>query len=111
MLLKNEKGFTIIEVVLSICIVAVIAATIVPKFVTMSSAAKRAQCVANQSAIVTTGQLWYMEKLIAGQPAYYTTVEADLAPYFINNTFPTCPEGGTYALQATGDVSCSIVNH
>lgn len=109
--IKSQKGFTIIEIILTVAILGVVAATIIPKFSAVSAAAKRAKCVANQRAIVTAGQLWYTDKLLAGEQGSYTQTHDDLAPYFLKNQFPVCPSAGTYTILPNNDVSCSFAGH
>lgn len=108
--IKSQKGFTILEIILTVAILGVVAATIIPKFSAVSAAAKRAKCEGNQRAIVTAGQLWYTDKLLAGEQGSYTQSHDDLAQYFVNNTFPVCPSGGTYTILPD-IVNCSIAEH
>jgi uncharacterized protein (DUF3084 family) len=66
-------------------------------------------CIANLREIDAAKQQWALEKA-KGNDAVPTA--QDLLPYLKDGVFPTCPDGGTYTLNAVGELpTCSIQGH
>ena len=90
----NQKGFTLIELIIVIVIIGILAAIAVPKFADLSDAADAAACKQNQAAIESAASIGYASLAVAGTPGY--PAYADLDDYM--NQDPTtiyCPEDGT----------------
>lgn len=107
---KNQKGFSLIELIMVIVIMGILAAVAIPKFVDLSANAKTSACKANQSAIESAAAIKYAENAAAGNAAY--PAENELGALFPSGQTPTCPAGGTYTYtQANGSVTCSVQGH
>ena len=66
-------------------------------------------CINNLRQIDAAKQQWALEKSKAAD-AIPTT--QDLLPYFKDGVLPACPSGGSYTLNAVGELpSCSIAGH
>jgi len=66
-------------------------------------------CIANLHAIDAAKQTWALEnkKLPSSVPS-----PQDLTPYLPGNTMPTCPDGGTYSINAVSiPPTCSVTGH
>ena len=54
-------------------------------------------------------QQWALDK---DKTAEAIPTAQDLLPYFKDGAFPVCPSGGTYTLNAVGELpSCSVAGH
>jgi len=69
----------------------------------------RKTCINNLRLIDDAKQQWAADQ---AQPDSALPTVKDLLPYFKDNGFPECPEGGTYTLNAVNEVpTCSIPGH
>lgn len=101
--LSNQKGFTIVELVVVIIILGIITAIAVPKYFSLTSEAQENACLANQKAIEASVVMKYSEELLAGNDPSLSTIASNIdGTYFLNGVMPTCPEDGS-DYTVTGD--------
>jgi len=112
---RNDKGFTLVELIMVIVIIGILASIAVPKFVNLSDSAERAKCESNQGAINSAIAMQYAKQLTepAGDADWIANLAwADVdASWFATAAVPTCPSGGTYDLDANGLVTCDYAGH
>lgn len=110
-MLRSEKGFTLIEIMLVVGIIAFLAVIALPGFIKARTETQKHGCINNlrimsnakeQSAIAN---MWATGRAIAaGSPE-----ETMVLSYIKNNTTPLCPASGTYTWRPIGvDVVCSL---
>ena len=94
---KMQKGFTLVEIMIVVAIIAILAAIAIPNFIKYRTESQNNACVSTMSSIQTAAENWM------SKPGRGTTAPTmnDLAPsdgsgYF--KTAPTCPKGGTYTI-------------
>jgi len=87
-----RKGFTLIESLIMLVILAVGMAVTIPLFVTAMSDGKKKQCRANMQAIADAEQQYK----IKSATHVYTTALTNLVGDF--PVVPVCPNGGTYTV-------------
>lgn len=69
----------------------------------------RKTCINNLRLIDDAKQQWAVDN---NEPDNAQPNVKDLLPYFTDNTFPVCPDGGVYTLNAVDEVpTCSIPDH
>lgn len=93
----RRKGFTLIEILFVVIVIAIIASMALARISTSTATAKANVCKANQAAMNSAIEQY---KLNAGSyPASLATVTGSTA-YFPDGA-PTCPESGTYSMSGT----------
>jgi MSHA pilin protein MshA len=99
----NQQGFTLIELVVVIVILGILAVTAAPKFVDLSSDAKKATLEGAKAAITSARDLQYAKSAISGgTPAYPTA--ATIGTFVDADGFTVT--AGVFTL--TGETDCFV---
>lgn len=105
MLKNNEKGFSLVELMVVVVIIGVLVAIAIPVYNRTTDRAERGACHANQRMIEGAASQHAMN---TGKSINDVKI-GDLDVYFNDGT-PTCPSGGTYDIK-NGRASCSEHDH
>ena len=116
--MKNQNGFTLIELVIVIVLLGVLAAIAVPRFVNLEDDAQRVSLTSTASAITSAMNINYAECAVNGHAAAGQCVQIDNcsdASSVINNGVTalagyTITAGAVAAPNGTA-VSCSITKN
>ena len=109
-----KKGFTLVEIMIVVAIIAILAAIAIPNFVKYRTESQQASCEQTRAQIVTAAENWGSKT----ENAAATTLNLvnDLAPtdgsgYFKNE--PKCPAGGTFTISknSAGAWECACDKH
>ena len=92
--MANQKGFTMIELVVVIVLLGILSAMSIPKFLDLTDEAKQAVCDANVGAINSALAVNYASAAVNGNALYPNTLTAGM---FGENVVPECPYGWDYA--------------
>ena len=118
---KNNKGFSLIELIVVVAIMAVLVGILAPAYLQYVEKARRQTCYWNMDNVVREVQLLafsdpeFMEELTAEANAHHY----DITSYVKNSTpveVPTCPSHGIYKIEfdtSTGVLSmtCTMQVH
>lgn len=110
MIRKFRRGFTLIEILIVVAVLAIILSIAIPNLVSSSSKSKRATCVANLKKIDSAIDLWAMENQISGGTVISEAQENTIYASYIKGSKPVCPLGGHYSTHSVGvnpQVTCS----
>jgi prepilin-type N-terminal cleavage/methylation domain-containing protein len=96
----NNKGFTLIELIVVIAILAILSAIAVPRFSTITENARRDVCEANRHELKHAYEIYLVQNDEADTDINFTA--------FVNEyDQEICPEGGIIS-RSEGKIDCSI---
>jgi len=96
---KNEKGFTLIEMLIVLLVISVLIILIVPNLGDRSTEVHDKGCDALVSLVQAQVEAYYIE-----EDAYPANLD-DLVPSYINEEQKTCPNGKVLQYNGSGNVS------
>jgi prepilin-type N-terminal cleavage/methylation domain-containing protein len=108
---KNQNGFSLIELIMTILIIGLLAAVATARYINLAHAAKTAVCKTNQMSLESAQRLYYSKNALEGNASYATDI-SDLLPYISSPTPVTCSEPtGQLQLVGDGSVTCVLAEH
>ena len=94
---SRSTGFTLVEIMIVVAIIALLAAIAIPNFVKARTASQKTACIANLKQLEGAKMIWALEakKTSADSPA-----DTDLfgAALYLRQK-PACPGGGAYTID------------
>ncbi len=102
-----RKGFTLVEIILVVAVIAILLAIAIPNYLKVRTSSKKTVCINNLKQIDSAIDQWAMENNIPEG----TTPGDEIDIYLKKGTRPTCPAGGQYTIYSVGtkpQVTCSL---
>lgn len=95
---NRSRGFTLVEIMIVILIIAILVSIAVPTFMRVRSSSRRSSCMSNLRSIDSRKEQLAMEARLEDGD---TVTWAQLVPAYLKSQ-PTCPGGGTYDIGVVG---------
>ena len=89
----NRNGFTLVEIMIVVAIIALLAAIAIPSFMKSRTESRKSACINNLRLIEHAKQQW--ATATTGSTATSLPTDAQIDGY-LKNGHPDCPAGGTY---------------
>ena len=103
---KMLKGFTLVEIMIVVAIIAILAAVAIPNFIKYRQSSQATACVANLKQIQAAKEQFLMAGGTVGAEGIALTDLCGSDKYI--KVTPTCPAGGTYTPGGDGaDPTCT----
>lgn len=109
--IKNAKGFTLVELIITIVLIGILTSVAIARYISLSNAGKTAICKLNQMNLRTAQTLYYTETYLDSDHPHYAEKLEDLKPFMRNEEIPQCPEGYQYQIVGDGLIRCPYLPH
>jgi len=103
MRIRYNEGFSIIEIMTVLAIIAIAISIAIPNFFKMSEISKRTVCINNLRKITAAVEEWALEKNIMSGTSISPTQQEDIYGNYFRGGTPKCPGGGQYMFKEVGD--------
>jgi type IV pilus assembly protein PilA len=87
---KMLKGFTLVEIMIVVAIIAILAAVAIPNFIKYRNESQKSTCISNMKQLQTAGEQWCMVNNATATPPITDLCGSDK---YVKTT-PVCPYAG-----------------
>ena len=90
-----QKGFTLIEIMIVVAIIAILAAVAIPNFISYRKTAQKNSCISTQDTIATAAEAWLVANPGKEDISIDKLWNANGTGYLKTKTEPLCPDGSS----------------
>ena len=106
----KHKGFTLVEIMIVVAIIAIALSIAIPNYFHMTSVSKRTACINNLGRIAGAVEQWALDKNTPSGTTLTPEQEDTIYSDYLRDGKPVCPSGGVYTINTVGtnpQVQCS----
>ncbi len=112
MINRRSSGFTLLEIMVTVCILAVLMSICLPAYFNMVATANKNTCIVNMYQITGAVSAWAIDHNVP-KGSSVGEDQFDAIFSYIKDGKPMCPAKGIYAINPVGQkfqVRCSLEN-
>jgi len=102
MYLFIRKGFSLVEIMIVVAIIAIALAIAIPNLGRMSTLSKKTVCIDNLRKMTSAVEQWAIDNNIPAEVNVTQGQEAEIFSSYLRGGRPVCPSGGEYILNPVG---------
>lgn len=102
MTINSGRGFTLVEIMIVVAIIAIALSIAIPNYLTMSSTSKRTVCINNIKKLAGAVDQYVIENNVDVGTKLSSAQEDEVYSKYIRGGVPTCPSGGQYTIETIG---------
>lgn len=109
MSLSSRRGFTLVEILIVLAILAILLSVAMPNLLRSGKSARKNACILNLRQIDGAMEQWSVNNSISAGVIPSSAQDEEIYSY-VDGGIPTCPSGGDYTIHAIGtlpQVTCS----
>ena len=98
----QNKGFTFIELLIIVGIIAIVLSIAIPTFSRITSLSRRTVCINNLRKITAAVEQWSFDNNIPNGANISAQQSDDVYKNYFRGGKPVCPSGGQYVINPVG---------
>jgi len=102
MIRSPRSGFTLVEIMIVVAIIAITLSIAVPNYLTISKISKRTVCVNNLKKILAAVEQYCIEHNMDVGTRLGSQQKDDIYANYLKDGEPVCPSGGEYIIETIG---------
>jgi len=109
---KMKHGFTLVEIMIVVAIIAILAAIAIPNFMKYRNESQENACESTRASIVTAAENWGSKTDNAASSTVTLDALVDSGKGYFKSA-PKCPAGGTFTISKNSDGAweCTCSEH
>ncbi len=102
MIRYSRSGFTLVEIMIVVAIIAIILSIAIPSYVAVTKVTRKTVCTNNLKKILGAVEQYAIEHNIDSGTRLSSQQEGDIYDNYLRGGKPTCPSGGEYIIETIG---------